>query len=93
MKMLKRLLTIIAANDGTSSLDWLAREMGVPLAMAEQLMAELVRMGYLRLGLAACTPVGCAACPARVSCHPPTGVGLWELTDRGRRLLTESPSS
>jgi len=86
--MLKRLLSLIAANEGVSSLDELAREMGVPPAMAEQLMSGLVRVGYLHTAYEECEPVGCGACPARVSCHQPTGVGLWELTNKGRRLLT-----
>jgi len=86
--MLKRLLSLIAANEGVSSLDELAQEMGVPPAITEQLISELVRGGYLRTAYAECEPVGCGACPARVSCHQPTGVGLWELTPKGRRLLT-----
>jgi hypothetical protein len=86
--MLKRLLTLVAANDGASSLAGLAREMGIPRAMAEQIMSDLVRGGYLRPGLVACAPMGCAACPARVGCHPPTGFRLWELTNKGRCLLT-----
>ena len=86
--MLKRLLSLIAANVGVSSLDELAREMDVPPAMAEQLISELVRGGYLHTAHGECEPAGCGACPARVSCHQPTGVGLWELTNKGRRLLT-----
>jgi len=86
--MLKHLLSLIATNEGISSLDSLAREMDVPPAMAGQLMDELARRGYLRRGLAGCTPVGCAACPARVSCDSPAGLRLWELTPKGRRLLT-----
>jgi predicted ArsR family transcriptional regulator len=86
--MLKRLLNLIATNDGTSSIDALAQKMGIPGTLVKQLLAELVRAGYLRTALGECTPVGCAACPAHVSCHQPTGVGLWELTNKGRRLLT-----
>jgi DNA-binding MarR family transcriptional regulator len=91
--MLRRLLTLIAANEGVSSLDELAQEMGVPPAITEQLIGELVRGGYLRTAYGECAPIGCAACPARVSCHPPTGFRLWELTPKGRRLLAESLSS
>jgi predicted ArsR family transcriptional regulator len=91
--MLKRLLALIAANDGTSSLDELAREMGVPPAMAGQLLAELVRMGYLRTAQGECLPVSCAACPLQGQCGPPMGVGLWEVTEKGRHLLAESLSS
>jgi len=86
--MLKRLLSLIAANEGVSSLDELAREMDVPPAMAEQLISELVRAGYLRTAYGGCEPVGCGACPLHSRCQPPVGVGLWELTNKGRRLLT-----
>jgi predicted ArsR family transcriptional regulator len=91
--MLKRLLALIAANDGTSSLGELAREMGVPPAMAEQLLTELARMGYLRTAQGDCPPVSCAACPLQGQCGPPLGVGLWEVTEKGRHLLAESLSS
>lgn len=84
--MLKRLLALIAANDGTSSLDELAREMGVPPAMAAQLLTELVRMGYLRTTQGDCPSFSCAACPLQGQCGPPLGVGLWEVTEKGRRL-------
>ena len=91
--MLKRLLSLIAANEGVSSLDELAQEMGVPPAITEQLISELVRAGYLHTAYGECEPVGCGACPARMNCHQPRGVGLWELTPKGRRLLGESLSS
>ena len=86
--MLKRLLSLIATNDGVSSLDELAQEMGVPRPLVKQLMAEVVRAGYLRRGLAGCTPAGCAACHARLSCQQPPGFALWELTNKGRCLFT-----
>jgi len=35
-----------------------------------------------------CEPAGCGACPLRSCCQPPVGIGLWELTEKGRRLLT-----
>jgi predicted ArsR family transcriptional regulator len=91
--MLKRLLALIAANDGTSSLDELAREIGVPPAMVEQFLTELARMGYLRTAQGECLPVSCAACPLQGQCGPPLGVGLWEVTEKGRRLLAGSPSA
>lgn len=88
--MLKRLLTLIAANDGTSSLDWLAREMGVPRPLTRQLITDLVRTGHLRVAQEICPTAGCAICPVRPTCQPTTATGLWELTDKGRRLLVES---
>jgi hypothetical protein len=56
--------------------------------MAEQLVGELVRAGYLRTAYGECEPAGCGACSLRSYCQPPVGIGLWELTEKGRRLLT-----
>jgi len=88
--MLKRLLTLIAANQGVSSLDKLAREMGVPRPLARQLITDLVRTGHLRVAQEICPTAGCATCPVRPTCQPTTATGLWELTDKGRRFLVES---
>jgi predicted ArsR family transcriptional regulator len=85
--MLKRLLSLIATKDGVSSLDELAQEMGVPRLMVEQLMAELVRGGYLNVAKEACPLPGCAGCALRPGCQPPLGIEVWELTEKGERLL------
>jgi predicted ArsR family transcriptional regulator len=85
--MLKRLLTLIAATDGVSSLDELARAMSISQPLVEQLMTELVRMGYLRAAEGNCATAACASCPVQSGCQPRTTIGLWELTDKGRRLL------
>lgn len=87
--MLKRLLSLIAANDGVSSLDELAREMGIPRLLVEQLMAELVRGGYLNTAKEGCLPPGCAACAVRPGCQPTLGIGVWELTEKGAACLPE----
>ena len=91
--MLKRLLNLVATNDGMSSIDALAQEMGIPRTLVGQLVAELVRAGYLRTALEECAPAGCAACPAYRQCAPLMGVRLWEVTPKGHRLITEPPSS
>jgi hypothetical protein len=88
--MLKRMLTLIAATDGVSSLDELARVMRIPRPLAEQLMTELVRTGYLRAVQGNCATAGCAGCPAQSECQPGTTIGLWEFTDKGRRLIAVS---
>lgn len=88
--MLKRMLTLIAATDGVSSLDELARVMRIPRPLAEQLMTELVRTGYLRAVQANCATAGCAGCPVQSDCQPGTTIGLWEFTDKGRRLIAVS---
>jgi hypothetical protein len=90
--MLKRLLTLIAANDGVTSVDGLARAMGVPRTLVEQLIADLVRTGHLRLARSDCAPAACSHCPVRSDCGPSASIGLWELTDKARRLLAAEAS-
>jgi predicted ArsR family transcriptional regulator len=78
-----RLLSLIATHDGVSSLDELAHEMGVPRLLVKQLMAELVRRGYLTTTKQECPPRACAGCALRPGCQPPLGIGVWELTEKG----------
>ena len=88
--MLKRLLSLIAANGGVSSLDELAQEMGVPRPLVKQLMAELVRGGYVNTAKEGCLPPGCAGCALRPGCQPTLGIGVWELTEKGAALLART---
>jgi predicted ArsR family transcriptional regulator len=87
--MLERLLTLIAAADEVTSVDGLARAMGVSRALAERLMGDLVRMGHLRLVHSDCATATCSSCPMRSDCGP--SIGLWELTEKGRRAIAKSP--
>lgn len=88
--MLRRLLTLIADRRGVSSYDELAREMGVSQALVEQLVADLLRSGCLRMAIDECVPEGCASCPLRTSCSLPQSVRLWQLTEKGRRWLAST---
>jgi hypothetical protein len=87
--MLKRLLALIAASDGVTSVDGLARTMGVSRALVEQLIADLTRSGHLRLARDDCAKAACSQCPVRSDCEPATSTGLWELTKKGRRSLAK----
>jgi hypothetical protein len=85
--MLKRLLALIAGRQGVYSYDELARELGVSRALVEQLVADLLRSGCLRMAVDECMMEGCTGCPLHTSCSLPGSVRLWELTDKGRRWL------
>lgn len=87
--MLRRALTLIAGRQGVCSYDELARELGVSRPLVEQLVAELLRSGCLRMAIDECVPEGCASCPLRTSCSLPEGVRLWQLTEKGRRWLAQ----
>jgi hypothetical protein len=84
---------LIAGCQGVCSYEELARELGVSPSLVEQLVADLLRSGSLRMALDECVPEGCASCPLRTSCRLPGGVRLWELTDKGRRWLAEPRGS
>jgi hypothetical protein len=88
--MLRRLLALIAGRQGVCSYDDLARELGVPRPLVEQLVADLLRSGCLRMAVDECVVEGCASCPLRTSCSLSGGVRLWELTDKGRRWLART---
>jgi hypothetical protein len=91
--MLRRLLALIADCQGVCSHEELARELGVSRSLVEQLVADLLRSGCLRMALDECVAEGCASCPLRTSCSLPGGVRLWELTDKGRRWLAQPQGS
>jgi hypothetical protein len=91
--VLRRLLALIAGCRGVCSQEELARELGVSPSLVEQLVADLLRSGCLRMAHDECAPQGCAGCPLRTSCSLPGGVRLWELTDKGRRWLAEPRGS
>ena len=88
--MLRRLLALIAGRQGVYSYDELGRELGVSRAMVEQLVADLLRSGCLRMAVDECMVEGCTGCPLHASCSLPGSVRLWELTDKGRRWLAHT---
>jgi hypothetical protein len=88
--MLRRLLALIADRQGVCSYDDLARGLGVSRALVEQLVADLLRSGCLRMAIGECVVEGCMSCPLHTSCSLPGDVRLWELTDKGRRWLART---
>ena len=85
--MLRRLLALIAGRQGVCSYDDLARELGVSRPLVEQLVADLLRSGCLRMAIDECVVDGCTGCPLHSCCSLPGDIRLWQLTDRGRRWL------
>lgn len=84
--MLRDSLRLISSGEVASSAD-LARRLGVTPALAEQVLDELVRGGYLRASDSTCAR-RCEGCPVAQSC-----AGLPEvltLTERGRSALAHA---
>ncbi|MGA2286136.1 MAG: helix-turn-helix domain-containing protein [Dehalococcoidia bacterium] len=86
--MLKRLLALIADGGRTWSSELLARELGVPSPMVDDLLARLVSEGYLSCASPAASSA-CAGCSLRSpACDEASGPTLWQLTDKARRLVS-----
>jgi len=86
--MLKRLLALIADGGRTWSSESLARELGVPSPMVDDLLARLVGEGYLSCASRAPSSV-CASCSLRSpACDEASGPTLWQLTDKARRFVS-----
>jgi hypothetical protein len=86
--MLKRLLTLIADGGRTWSSETLARELGVPSPLVDDLLARLVSEGYLSCASRATSSV-CAGCSLRSpACDEASGPAIWQLTDKARRLVS-----
>lgn len=94
--MLRRLLALIANREGVCSYDDLARELRVSQALLESLLDELLRSGCLRMAGEADMPNACESCPVHTTCGTTGGARLWEVTEKGRRWLSQpqaTPSS
>jgi len=79
--MLERLLGLVATG-GVHSYKALAQELNVTEALLDSMIADLVRLGYLRPTEGTCEG-RCQGCPKSGTC----GIGergrLWVLTERG----------
>lgn len=82
--MLKQILRLIREGE-VSSVDALARALNADVSLVQQMLEQLVTMGYLRQPEDACATSACARCPVSAGCHP--SLRLWALTERGQRLL------
>lgn len=81
--MLQETLSLIRQANGVPlSSEMVARQLGLPTAVVEQLLLTLVQRGRLVLVDHACT--GCQACPLKVVC-----AGAPTLVQRGYALAAE----
>jgi DNA-binding MarR family transcriptional regulator len=84
--MLEDVLRIVA-SEGTASSAGLARRLGVSRALAEHMLEELARHGYLNAVAGECA-APCERCPLRSACLFGRRGRIWSLSPKGRRLLT-----
>jgi hypothetical protein len=83
--MLVKLLNLLAVG-GVFPVSVLARDLGVSEALLQEMISDLVRLGYLRSLIAACQS-GCAACSLANSCAMGGVARVWALTQKGIRLI------
>ena len=83
--MLKRLLSILGQSGSFSKAD-LARQLGVGEETLEQMIAQLVSLGYLRVVNRACDGA-CGGCALASSCGLRGSERLWMLTEKGARQV------
>jgi len=79
--MLTQLLTLIQQGAARSKAD-LARQMNVSPALLEEMIQQLVKLGYLQD--LACASDHCDACAAKGGCFTGAGQHFWILTAKGR---------
>jgi hypothetical protein len=75
--MLEQLLKQLQQG-GAYSVPALARQFSVSEQLVEQMLAELVRLGYLH-PLDTCNLETCAGCPQHASCRTQRPVQTWEV--------------
>ena len=86
--MLRKLLRL-AASMGTARTSEIADSLGVSPALAEQLLEELTRKGYLEPVVEGCS-VPCERCPLSVACLFRNQAHIWVLTKKGEQLLART---
>jgi len=82
--MLVELLCRVAQG-GAHSTAVLARELGVDEALLAQMLADLMRLGYLALLGGGCEG-GCNACSSAGGCSMGEPGSVWLLTEKGLRV-------
>ena len=80
--MLKRLLRLVAEG-GVHSYATLADQLDVSKGLLEQMLRDLVWMGYIAPVGGACDTSQCHHCPLGGSCATDTQGNVWALTDKG----------
>lgn len=87
--MMRRALAALAEGAGAGGSPTLARALAVPEAMAEQLLADLERTGYLaRLGPEE-GKNACQSCAEKTACRL-AAPRLWQLTAKGWRAAKDA---
>ena len=82
--MLQRILRELAGGHVHSQLG-LAASLEISEELVVQMLRDLEGMGYLELKTSGCDQGSCANCPLRGGCPTEEELGIWILTEKGRR--------
>ncbi len=85
--MLEQLLQMMVEGSGAAAVPELARRLGVSARLVEQMIAQLVRLGYLEAVEPGCAGGACRGCAMAAGCAAQPQARLWAATEKGRRLL------
>lgn len=88
--MLERLLQEVAEGQGMTPMPELARRLQVSTELVEQMLAELVRLGYLLAAAPGCGESSCRGCSRAAACSARPQTRLWRLTEKGRQRAASS---
>jgi hypothetical protein len=84
--MLVQLLQLMAAGQGSTAIPELAERLGVSAGLVEQMIEQLVHLGYLESVELGCGESACRGCPQAGACATQIRARLWIVTERGRKL-------
>ncbi len=68
------------------TIESVARDLHVDVAMVEQMLETLERAGYVQCSGLVCNGA-CDRCPSSGGCHLLHNSRIWSVTERGRRAL------
>jgi len=83
--MLEQLLQTMATSDGPTAVRDMAGRLGVSAELVEQMIEQLVRLGYFEEVAPSCDAGSCRGCAQAGACTLRPQARLWAVTEKGRR--------
>jgi len=82
--MLMKILRAI--YEGTASITMIANELSINKAIVEQMIENLINMGYIRKESLSCDTSACCKCSSKSSCGS-SDLFFYQVTDKGKNVL------
>ncbi len=86
--MLMKILRAI--YEGTASITMIANKLSINKAIVEQMIENLIYMGYIRKVSLSCNRSACCKCASKSSCgsNGAEKIYYYEVTEKGKKALT-----